>query len=267
MIRLFRRSKGRAHSPEDRMTLMEHLAELRTRIVKAVLALMVGTIVVFFMWEPIQHWFFGPYRDLCHHKKNLNCLTNGRPVVTDPLEGFGIRLKVSGYGGFVIALPVILWQVWQFVVPGLKKNEKKYAVPFLMSSLVLFAAGAWVAWLTFPKALDFLVSYSGNVTPVFAQSKYISLVVLLMIGFGIGFLFPVFLVALEMVGVVTPQRLAKSRRGAIVGIFVVVAVATPSGDPYSLIALSVPMCVFYEVAIIIGRIFLRRKTAKTAKAG
>ena len=259
MARIFRLPKRGARTPEDRMTLIEHLTELRSRIVKSMLALTVGTVVVFFMWEPIQRWFAGPYKHLCSHKKNLTCLTGGKFIITDPLEGFGVRLKVSGYGGLIIALPVILWQIWQFVVPGLHKKEKKYAIPFVLSSLVLFGAGATVAWLTFPKALDFLVSYSGNVAPTFAQSKYISLIVLLMIGFGIGFLFPVFLVALEMVGVVTPQRLAKSRRGAIVGIFVVVAVATPSGDPYSLVALAVPMCLFYEVAIIIGRIFLRRR--------
>jgi sec-independent protein translocase protein TatC len=242
------------------MTLMEHLAELRSRIIKSMLALVLGTVVVFLAWEPVQRWFQGPYHHLCHQKKNLNCLTNGQFIVTDPLEGFGVRLKVAGYGGLVLALPVILWQIWQFIVPGLHKKERRYAVPFLAASLTLFTAGAAVAWLVFPKALDFLVSYSGNVAPAFAQSKYISLLVLLMIGFGIGFLFPVFLVALELVGVVTPQRLARSRRGAIVAIWVVVAVATPSGDPYSLIALALPMCLFYEIAIIIGKIFVRRKT-------
>ena len=265
---LGRRSKPKrvVRTPDDRMTLIEHLAELRTRIIKVALTLAVATTVVFFLFEPIQRWFAGPYKDLCKMKKNqLKCPTVGTFIVTDPLEGFGVRLKVAGYGGLIIALPVVLWQLWQFIVPGLHKNEKKYAVPFLLSSLALFASGAAVAWLIFPKALDFLVSYSGDVQPLFSQSKYISLIILLMIGFGIGFLFPVVLVALELIGAVTPQRLAKSRRGAIVTIFIVVAVATPSGDPYSLFALAVPMCVFYEVSIIIGRIAQRRKR-KTAAA-
>src|SRR5258706_1796751 len=197
-------------------------------------------------------------------KNQLKCPRVGTFIVTDPLEGFGVRLKVAGYGGLIIALPVVLWQLWQFIVPGLHKNEKKYAVPFLLSSLALFASGAAIAWLIFPKALDFLVSYSGDVQPLFSQSKYISLIILLMIGFGIGFLFPVVLVALEIIGAVTPQRLAKSRLGAIVSIFVVVAVATPSGDPYNLIALAVPMCVFYGPSLIIWKIAQRPK--KTAAA-
>lgn len=250
-------------TPDDRMTLIEHLAELRTRIIKVALTLAVATTVVFFAFEPIQRWFVGPYKDLCERKPQLNCLTRNF-VITDPLEGFGVRLKVAGYGGLIIALPVVLWQLWQFIVPGLHKNEKKYAVPFVLSSLALFAAGAAIAWLVFPKALDFLVSYSGDVQPLFSQSKYISLIILLMIGFGIGFLFPVVLVALELIGAVTPQRLAKSRRGAIVTIFIVVAVATPSGDPYSLFALAVPMCVFYEASIIIGKIAQRRKKRAAA---
>src|ERR1700730_15005702 len=213
---LGRRSKPKrvVRTPDDRMTLIEHLAELPTRIIKVSLTLSLATTVVFFLFEPIQRWFAGPYKDLCKMKKNqLKCPTVGTFIVTDPLEGFGVRLKVAGYGGLIIALPVVLWQLWQFIVPGLHKNEKKYAVPFLLSSLALFASGAAIAWLIFPKALDFLVSYSGDVQPLFSQSKYISLIILLMIGFGIGVLFPVVLVALELIGAVTPQRLTCASRG------------------------------------------------------
>ena len=108
--------------------------------------------------------------------------------------------------------------------------------------------------------MQFLISFSGDVQPLFAPGAYLSLIMLMMLGFGLGFEFPVFLVALEVVGVLTPQQLSAARRFAVVGIVVVVAVATPSGDPYSLLALSVPLIIFYEVAIVIGKLVLRHRT-------
>src|SRR3982074_495795 len=125
---LGRRSKPKraVRTPDDRMTLIEHLAELRTRIIKVALTLAVATTVVSFLFEPIQRWFAGPYKDLCKLKKNqLKCPTVGTFIVTDPLEGFGVRLKVAGYGGLIIALPVVLWQAWQVIVAGLDHNEEK----------------------------------------------------------------------------------------------------------------------------------------------
>lgn len=239
------------------MTLTEHLAELRRRLIICLLAVAVGGVIAFIFYPQILDWLTGPYRDVCE-AKNLTC--PGKLVITDPLEGFAVRMKVTGYGGLVLALPVVLWQIWRFVTPGLYENEKRYAIPFVFASVALFIMGALIALWTFPKALQFLISFSGDVQPLFAPGAYLSLIMLMMLGFGLGFEFPVFLVALELVGVLTPQQLSGARRFAIVGIVVVVAVATPSGDPYSLLALSIPLIIFYEVAIVIGKLMVRHRT-------
>src|SRR5262249_23157081 len=148
-----------------------------------------------------------------------------------------------------IAMPVILWQLWRFVTPGLYAHEKKYAVPFLGSALALFVTGALLAFYTLPRALQFLISIggSGNFVTAFAPDKYFTLITYMMLAFGIGFEFPVVLIALEMIGVLKVEQLIAARRFAIVGITIVVAVITPSGDPISMLMLSVPMVLFYEV--------------------
>jgi sec-independent protein translocase protein TatC len=243
------------------MTLIEHLAELRSRLVKSILAVTLGATLVFLFYNTVLSWLSGPYTDVCAAHASFHC--TGQFIITGPLEGFATRLKVSGYGGLIVALPVVLWQLWRFITPGLHPSEKRYAIPFLLSAVALFALGATIAFLTLPKALEFLVSYSGSVQPLFTPNNYVSLVILMMLCFGLSFLFPLVLIFLEIAGVLTPQKLAKVRRYAWVGIWVVVAVVTPSGDPYTLVALSVPLCIFYEVSIVVGRL-LQRSKAKAA---
>jgi sec-independent protein translocase protein TatC len=182
-----------------------------------------------------------------------------------PLEGFTTRLTICTYGGIILALPVILWQVWKFIVPALHANEKKYAIPFVVSSIVLFILGGLVAWFTLTPALDFLISWSGKgVEPNFQVSRYVNLVGVMIAAFGVTFEFPVLLVFLQLVGVLTPQILMKQWRIATVIIFVLAAVITPSGDPYSMLALAIPMVIFYAISIVIGRIFQKRKLAREA---
>ena len=168
------------------------------------------------------------------------------------------------YGGLLIALPVIMWQIWRFVVPALKSNEKKYAIPFIVSSVVLFLLGCLLAYLTLGKALEFLIAWAGDdVEHVFQVSKYVRLVTLMAFAFGVGFQFPVLLVFLQLVGVLTPQQLLGGWRYAVVGIVVLAAVITPSGDPISLAALAGPMLILYFAAIGIGLI-AQRRSAKAA---
>ena len=237
-----------------RMTLMEHLAELRRRLIICVIAVAVGTLVAFFLYNHILHFITHPYRQSLrrHHIEGPG---GGRLVVLGPLEGFTTRLKVSGYVGLAAALPVVLWEVWRFVTPGLHKQERRYAIPFIFASVVLFAMGCAVSILVWPKALDFLISISGSdVAPFFSPSRYVGLYVLACLAFGLTFEFPVLLVALELTGVLPSRKLRNWRRPAIVVIAVVAAVATPSNDPFSFLAMAVPLYVFYEVAILIGRI-------------
>ena len=245
------------------MSLMEHLTELRNRIIKVVLAVIIGMLIAFLLYDHIFNFLLQPYEDIANRSTSL---TGGRLLQVDPLEGFGIRMKLALYGGIGIAMPVILWQIWRFVTPGLYAHEKRYAVPFLASALSLFVMGAGLAYYTLPKALQWLISIGGtdNFVTAFAPSKYFTLVTYMMLAFGIGFEFPILLVFLQMAHILTPQQLSGARRYAVVGILFIVAVITPSGDPISMLMLSVPMVIFYEASIVIGRLLGRRRTTSPA---
>jgi sec-independent protein translocase protein TatC len=254
-------------SVDDTMTLTEHLGELRTRIIRAGLAIVLGVVVMLALYNHVLEFLLGPYRDLCAEKPDFCEFSGGQVIITGPLEGFQTRLTVSLYGGIVLALPVIMWQIWRFIVPALHANEKKYAIPFIASTIVLFFAGGFVAYWTLEKALDFLISWAGeDVQATFRVAEYIRLVTLMVIAFGIAFLFPVLLVFLQLVGVLTPQTLIKGWRYAVMTVFVIAAVITPSGDPYSMLALAIPLSVFYLLSALIGWIFQRRKRRAEAAA-
>jgi sec-independent protein translocase protein TatC len=241
---------------EGRMTLIEHLTELRNRLIKSVVAVVLGMVVVFFLYDAVFDFLIDPY---CDVSDDGEC----QLLQTDPLEGFAVRLKIAGYGGIALAMPVLLWQVWRFVTPGLYPHEKRYAIPFVVSALILFVLGAGLAYYTLPKALDFLSDIGGdNLAQFYSPSKYFTLITYMMLAFGVGFEFPILLVFLQLAGIVDTDTLKRGRRYAIVGIVVLVAVITPSGDPYSLAILSVPMYVFYEISIIIGRLVARRRAVR-----
>ena len=244
-----------AQVEDARMSLMEHLTELRDRLIKIVLAVVVGMVISFALYDQIFDFLLKPY-----FESNSNSLSDGKLLALDPLEGFGVRMKLAAYGGIFIAMPVILWQVWRFITPGLYDHEKRYAIPFMVSALFLFLLGAGIAYYTLPQALNFLQDIGGdNIATAYAPSKYFTLISYMMLAFGIGFEFPIVLVFAQMMGVLTPTQLRKVRRYAVVGICVLVAVITPSGDPFSMLALSVPMIIFYEISILIGRFMERRK--------
>ncbi|MGH9296616.1 MAG: twin-arginine translocase subunit TatC [Acidimicrobiales bacterium] len=232
------------------MTLFEHIGELRRRLVFCIIAFVVGGIVSYAIYNQILGFFQGQYRSVAlrlHQSPNF--------YTTNVLQGFSTRLDVSAYGGLVIALPIILYELWKFVTPGMKANERKYALPFVVASLVLFAAGGATAYLIFPKALAFLIQSSGaHVKALFAPNSYITLVAALMLIFGIAFEFPVVLVALELAGVFGSAALKGFRRWAILLITIFSAVITPSSDPFSMLALAIPLVVFYEGSIIVGRL-------------
>jgi sec-independent protein translocase protein TatC len=246
------------------MTLFEHLAELRTRLLRIVLTVAIATVVGYFLYPRMLHAIEGPFQDFCNRNANrAKCPTNGDLVSTDLLGGFTTRVRVAGYFGIVVAVPVILWQIWRFIAPGLVEKEKKYAIPFMVSSVLLFVLGAATAWWTFPKALEWLIN-QGGVSPLLDVGKYIGFLALLMLGYGVGFEFPVILVTIQLLGLVTPKRLAQSRRMAIIVIAILAAVITPGGDPFSMLGLGIPLVVFYEVSILIGRVLKRGKSPASA---
>ena len=271
----FRRRKERPamHSPDDVMTLTEHLGELRVRIIRSALAITLGAIIIIAFYDHVLDFLTHPYVEICKQHPPDFCgfdanLSGSKSLyIFDPIDGLATRLRVASYGGLILAMPVVLWQIWRFIVPALHAKEKRYAVPFIGSSIFLFLLGGLLAYLTLGKAIEFLIAWSGSdVGALFQVSKYIRLVGLMVAAFGIGFQFPVLLVFLMLVGVLTPQQLIKHWRYALIIIFVVAAVITPSGDPISLFALAVPMTFLYFVSYFLGLFFQRRKRRRDATA-
>ena len=238
-------------NPDGQMSVVEHLTELRKRLMISL------------------HRDRGRGDDLLHHRPRdhlvpgalLQDATNGKRnalVFTGPLDAFATRLKIAMYGGIVLALPVWLYQLWRFITPGLNPKEKKYAIPFVAASIFLFLCGAVVAFLTLEPALAFLLNIGGSdLKPLLTADKYVSLVSLMIIAFGLSFEFPVILVFLLLANIISTAQLRAWRRYAAIGIVAFAAVITPSQDPFSLFAMAIPMYIFYECCIIIGR-FLKR---------
>lgn len=228
------------------MPLVDHLSELRRRLIISVLALLGGAVIGFVVYNRTLGLLLRPYTEVTG---------NTEFVFFDPLEAFATRLKVAAWSGAFLASPVVLWQLWRFVTPGLHKKEKRYAIPFIVASILLFSLGAAAAIYTFETALRFLVGIGGeHLTPLFSASKFLSLMIYMVIAFGLAFQFPIFLIFLELAGVISSRKLRKWRRPAIVVIVGVAAVITPTQDPYSLFAMVVPMYLFYEGAILVGRL-------------
>jgi sec-independent protein translocase protein TatC len=240
---------------QGRMTLMEHLIELRTRLIRCAIAVAVGAVVGWLVYPAVFDLLMHPLRELSHNPNVRDKL-----ISLDPLEVFLLRVRMSAYLGIGIVMPFLLYQLYAFIAPGLYRNERRYALSFVISATVLFLMGAAIAYFTLPEALKFLQSLGGdNIEYQYSPQKYLTLIVYMMLAFGAGFEFPIVLVFLQLVGVVKHEQLSAVRRFAIVIIFVVAAVITPSADPVSLFALAIPMMIFYEISILIGRVVARRR--------
>jgi sec-independent protein translocase protein TatC len=239
------------------MPLMEHLVELRRRLLICFFAVVACGVVVFICYEQVLTFLSAPYEEVTRGAPG--CGRSGcKLIVTDPLGPLLIRLKIAGYGGLALSVPIVMWQIWRFIVPGLHQRERRYAFAFLGSAIALFVAGCVVAWLTVTKALEFLLGVGGDgLRPLIDATKYLTLVMLMILAFGVAFEFPVLLVFLMLVGVITTRQLRDARRWAAVGISVFAAVITPSADPFSMVFMAVPMYIFYEGAILVGRLMKR----------
>ncbi len=229
------------------MTLAEHLAEARHRFMVATGAILVLGVAAFIFYPQILHVLTEPY---CRARPG-HC----NFLVTNPLDGLTLRIKIGFFGGLLLASPIVFWQVWRFITPGLKATERRYAVPFVAASVLFFAGGVVIAFFSFGHALRFLQSIGGHtLVSYYNPNQYLSLFLLMMFIFGITFEFPVVLVALELAHLVTPRQLLKSWRYALIGITIVAAVFTPSGDPLSMFALALPLTAFYFLSIAVGKL-------------
>ena len=256
-------SRWRRKGPEQRqgtMSLIDHLRELRHRLLVCVWALLGGAVVGFLLYEPAMELIQQPYCDFLrdHPDKNPFPEQGCSLVFLGAIDGFLITVKVILFLALVVALPVILYQLWAFIVPGLSKRERRMAIPFVLSAVLLFALGALFAYWSLPRALTFLLGFAGDqFTPVLAGDRFISFVMIVALTFGLAFEFPVALVFLIVAGVISTDQLRGWRRGAILFIAVFAAVITPSSDPFTMLAMTIPMVLFYEAAIIVGRLMKR----------
>jgi sec-independent protein translocase protein TatC len=232
---------------ESGMTLGEHLAELRQRFLIVSISVTVVAILGFIFYSHLLSILQNPYCSASpRHCKFL---------VTNPLDGLNLRVKIALFSGVVISSPLILWETWRFITPGLKSKERRYAIPFVGASLFFFASGMVLAYFSFAQAISWLESIGGKtLLTEYNPNQYLTLFLLMLFIFGIAFLFPVVLVALELIGVVTPKRLLKSWRYATIIIVIVAAVITPSSDPLSMLALAAPLVLFYFGAIGVGKL-------------
>ena len=266
-MRLSRRPRA---NPTGEMSILDHIGELRSRLVKSCAALVITTLVAFaFLYEPVLDFVLRSY---CQLPADVRIGTAAgdsgcRLAALSPLEPLSIRLRLSLTVGLLLAMPFIAYQLWRFITPGLKPSEKRFAIPFALASTLLFAAGVAVALYTLPKAISFLVAMGGNGIAVFFQAdRYLRFVLFMGLAFGLTFEFPLVLVFLSMAGVLSSQAMMRAWRPAVALIIVVAAVVTPSQDPISLFSMAIPMWIFYFAAAAVARFLIeprrRRRQAE-----
>lgn len=241
---------------EQQASLWEHLAELRTRLVRSFIYVMVGFVVCYTFIEPIFAILAQPL---------IQVLPEGATLIFKSYPAaFFTYLKLALVSGFFLASPLVLYQVWAFIAPGLYEHEKRLALPFVALSTIFFVGGAFFGYMVvFPAAFTFLAGYAGAHLELLPDvSEYFSLTIKLLLGFGIAFEFPVLMVFLGLLGIVNAAMLRKNRKYAIVAIFVLAAIITPTPDIMNQILMAGPLLILYEISILALMAVSSRKSGK-----
>jgi sec-independent protein translocase protein TatC len=248
------------------MPVLDHLRELRRRIIFVMVIIAAGAVLGWIFYGHILDVLKHPY---CEVPKKYRATPNGTGdcvlIYHGVLDGFTTRLKVSAIAGAVLTGPIWLYQIWAFITPGLRSNEKKYTRIFVAASTVLFVAGMSLAYVVLSKGLRIVIEQGGYGTAAqLTVSDYISFVTLMLVVFGAAFELPLLVVMANFAGVLPAKILGKSRRIGIFLIFLFAAVATPSTDPFTMCAMAIPMVILFEASIQIARIHDRRKARRKA---
>ncbi|MFG3438722.1 twin-arginine translocase subunit TatC [Nonomuraea sp. NPDC047897] len=261
---LLKRSNGSGPTPdpEGRMPLMDHLRELRNRLLVATIALVGGLIVGWIFFDPVWEFVKAPY---CETEQAKMLRDNTCTLVFSGIfQSFFLTLKVSALVGVVASSPVWLYQIWAFVTPALYRNEKRYSVTFMALAIPLFLLGAALAYIVMDTSLAILLGFAPSDAVAAVQiDEYVSYVLIMLVIFGISFELPLLLVFLNIIGVLPRSTVKKHRRTVIFGMFVFGAIITPGGDPITMMALAAPMIILYFVAE--GFMYLREKRSPDAE--
>lgn len=246
------------------MTIWEHLEELRSRLVKMMIAFLIGAIGAWTQKELLLKILAKPFTDAwAQAPRELD----GSAALNfqSPAAAFIAYAQLSAIAGVVVALPFMLWQLWAFIAPGLYSREKRFAIPFVVSSCLLFAGGGYFGWkVAFPAAFHFLLGFGGDlgegltIKPTVMISEYLTFVTHMLLAFGAAAELPVLIFFLTIAGLVTHRHLIKFARYFVVVAFIVAAVITPP-DPVSQLLLAVPLCLLYGVSIGVAWIFSRKR--------
>ena len=241
-----------------RMTFLEHLDELRKRLLYSILSMAGGFVVCWVFREDIFGFIRAPIDKVVD-----------KLVMTKPTEAFTIYMKVAFVGGIFVAIPLILVQIWMFVAPGLYRKEKRFALPFLLSSTVLFLlGGAFAYYVILPPALQFLIKEFGSqFVPLMSAMDYFDFVFVVIVGMGAIFQLPVLIAFLSMFGLITPRFLWKNFRYAFLLLTIAAAVISPTTDPFNLLLWTAPMVALYLVGIVVAWVFKKRRAKKLAAEG
>jgi sec-independent protein translocase protein TatC len=235
---------------DGKMPFMEHLGELRTRIMRSLIALLIGLAIAFPFSQTVVDWLARPIQ------KSGNTL-----VFLAVTEAFWVQMKVALFLGLFIAAPAILWQVWRFVEPGLHRHEKKYAVPFvIIGSLLFIGGGAFSLLVVTPNAIAFLLSYARpGLQPMISIGNYVDFLVKFTLAFGAVFEVPLAMTLVARMGLVSSKAFAKNRKYAILGAFIAGAILTPTPDMVNQSLMAGPIILLYEIGIVAARIFGRAR--------
>ena len=256
-----RAPRGSSSDAAARMPLIEHLRELRRRLVRSLIAIVIGAVAGWYLYDHIVHAMISP---VCQPGvKGVSTGRCGALVVSGVVGPFSLQMKVALFAGIAFASPVWLYQGWAFLAPGLHRNEKRWAYGIVGIGVPLFAFGAWLAYLILPTAVRVLLGLApSDVHNQVPLDDYLNFVLRMLFVFGISFELPLVIVMMNLAGVVSARRVRSWWRGMTFGIFVFAAVATPTGDPGTMSAMAAPMVFLYGISIVVTTIIDRRRARR-----